>query len=103
MEGTLNVLRSCKKNPYLRRVVLTSSSSTVRVRDDFDPNMPLDESSWSSMELCERLQVSFYRYKRKKCIFVQFFINNMEKLAFLYSCIIIEILEDLVRTIKNLS
>ncbi|KAH7544818.1 hypothetical protein FEM48_Zijuj01G0026600 [Ziziphus jujuba var. spinosa] len=57
MEGTLNVLRSCKKNPYLRRVVLTSSSSTVRVRDDFDPNMPLDESSWSSMELCERLQI----------------------------------------------
>ncbi|KAM5562862.1 hypothetical protein ABKV19_017844 [Rosa sericea] len=59
IEGTLNVLRSCKKNPSLRRVVLTSSSSAVRVRDgdDFDPNIPLDESSWSSVELCEKLQI----------------------------------------------
>lgn len=60
IEGTLNVLRSCKKNPSLQRVVLTSSSSAVRVRDpgDFDSNIPLDESSWSSVELCEKLQVS---------------------------------------------
>ncbi|KAL6211053.1 hypothetical protein ACLB2K_016281 [Fragaria x ananassa] len=59
IKGTLNVLRSCKKNPSLRRVVLTSSSSAVRVRagDDFDPNIPLDESSWSSVELCEKLQI----------------------------------------------
>ncbi|XP_050204821.1 tetraketide alpha-pyrone reductase 1 [Mercurialis annua] len=57
VEGTLNVLRSCKKNPYLKRVVLTSSSSTVRARDDFDPQVPLDESSWSSVELCETLQI----------------------------------------------
>ncbi|KAJ1394650.1 hypothetical protein SESBI_34026 [Sesbania bispinosa] len=56
VQGTLNVLRSCRKNPALVRVVLTSSSSTVRVRDDFDPNIPLDESSWSSLELCEKLQ-----------------------------------------------
>ncbi|KAB1207657.1 Tetraketide alpha-pyrone reductase 1 [Morella rubra] len=57
IEGTLNVLRSCKKNPSLRRVVLTSSSSTARARDDFDPSVPLDETSWSSVELCERLQI----------------------------------------------
>ncbi|XP_010270636.1 PREDICTED: tetraketide alpha-pyrone reductase 1 isoform X2 [Nelumbo nucifera] len=57
IKGTLNVLRSCKKNPFLRRVVLTSSSAAVRVRYDFDPKIPLDESSWSSEELCERLQV----------------------------------------------
>ncbi|XP_004290099.1 PREDICTED: tetraketide alpha-pyrone reductase 1 [Fragaria vesca subsp. vesca] len=59
IKGTLNVLRSCKKNPSLRRVVLTSSTSAVRVRagDDFDPNIPLDESSWSSVELCEKLQI----------------------------------------------
>ncbi|KAF4363953.1 hypothetical protein G4B88_004253 [Cannabis sativa] len=56
IDGTLNVLRSCKKNPSMRRVVLTSSSSTMRARDDFDPNIPLDELSWSSIELCERLQ-----------------------------------------------
>ncbi|KAI8553896.1 hypothetical protein RHMOL_Rhmol05G0052000 [Rhododendron molle] len=56
IEGTLNVLRSCKNNPSLKRVVLTSSSSTARARDDFDPTIPLDESSWSSVELCERLK-----------------------------------------------
>ncbi|KAI3949522.1 hypothetical protein MKW92_012543 [Papaver armeniacum] len=57
IQGTLNVLRSCKNNPSLRRVVLTSSSSTVRVRDDFDPLIPLDESSWTSEELCRSLQI----------------------------------------------
>ncbi|KAL0798508.1 hypothetical protein Bca101_053683 [Brassica carinata] len=57
IEGTLNVLRSCRKNPSLKRVVLTSSSSTVRIRDDFDPNIPLDESVWTSVELCKRFQV----------------------------------------------
>lgn len=59
IKGTLNVLRSCKKNPSLRRVVLTSSSSAVRVRprEDFDPAVPLNETSWSSVDLCQRLQV----------------------------------------------
>ncbi|KAM0001760.1 putative NAD-dependent epimerase/dehydratase, tetraketide alpha-pyrone reductase 1 [Helianthus debilis subsp. tardiflorus] len=56
VNGTLNVLRSCKKNPSLRRVVLTSSSSAVRVKDKVDPRIPLDESSWSSVELCEKLK-----------------------------------------------
>ncbi|CAL9023049.1 unnamed protein product [Prunus brigantina] len=58
VEGTLNVLRSCKKNPSLRRVVLTSSSTAVRVRpdEDFNSNIPLDESSWSSVEFCKTLQ-----------------------------------------------
>ncbi|XVE66450.1 hypothetical protein DITRI_Ditri08aG0080500 [Diplodiscus trichospermus] len=56
VSGTLNVLRSCKKNPFLRRVVLTSSSSAVRVRDDIDSKVPLDESSWSSLKICESLQ-----------------------------------------------
>ncbi|KAM1137297.1 hypothetical protein EV2_036317 [Malus domestica] len=36
VEGTLNVLRSCKKNPSLRSVVLTSYSAAVRVRPDGD-------------------------------------------------------------------
>ncbi|XP_021912756.1 tetraketide alpha-pyrone reductase 1 [Carica papaya] len=57
VQGTLNVLRSCKKNSCLKRVVFTSSSSAVRVRHDFDPQIPLDESSWSSLQLCETLQV----------------------------------------------
>ncbi|KAF5754714.1 putative NAD-dependent epimerase/dehydratase, tetraketide alpha-pyrone reductase 1 [Helianthus annuus] len=57
VNGTLNVLRSCKKNPSLRRVVFTSSSSTVRVKDNIDSQIPLDESCWSSVEICERLKI----------------------------------------------
>lgn len=71
INGTLNVLRSCKKNQALKRVVLTSSSSTVRIKEDIDPKVPLDETSWSSMELCKRLQVNLnytilfsYKYPR---------------------------------------
>ncbi|KAJ0077573.1 hypothetical protein Patl1_35555 [Pistacia atlantica] len=56
VKGTLNVLHSCAKNPSLRHVVLTSSSSTVRARDDFDPKIPLEESSWSSVYLYKKLQ-----------------------------------------------
>ncbi|KAE9585886.1 putative NAD(P)-binding domain, tetraketide alpha-pyrone reductase 1 [Lupinus albus] len=63
VEGTLNVLRSCKRNNVLGRVVLTSSSSAVRVRDDFDPNIPLDESSWSSLELCQKIQAWYVMSK----------------------------------------
>ncbi|XP_043711391.1 tetraketide alpha-pyrone reductase 1 [Telopea speciosissima] len=57
IKGTLNVLSSCKKSPSLKRVVLTSSSAALRARDDFDSTIPLDESSWSSVELCESLQL----------------------------------------------
>ncbi|GAB4852984.1 Tetraketide alpha-pyrone reductase 1 [Ancistrocladus abbreviatus] len=57
IEGTLNVLNSCKKNPSLKRVVLTSSTSTLRVRDDLDPKLPIDELSWSSVELCEEMKL----------------------------------------------
>lgn len=57
INGTLNVLRSCKKNQALKRVVLTSSSSTVRIQENINPEVPLDETSWSSLELCGRLQL----------------------------------------------
>lgn len=58
VKGTLNVLRSCKRNiGCLRRVVFTSSSSTVRVREEIDPDVPLDESSWTSEQLCYTLKV----------------------------------------------
>lgn len=38
-------------------MVLTSSSSTVRVKDKVDPQIPLDESSWSNVEICEKLKI----------------------------------------------
>ncbi|CAM8907272.1 unnamed protein product [Rhodiola kirilowii] len=46
-----------RDNPSLRRVVLTSSSSALHARVDFVPNVPLDESSWSSVDLCQRFQI----------------------------------------------
>ncbi|XP_015696665.1 tetraketide alpha-pyrone reductase 1-like [Oryza brachyantha] len=58
INGTLNVLRSCKKNPFLKRVVLTSSSSAVRIRDEIKhAQISLDETVWSSVPLCEKLQL----------------------------------------------
>ncbi|GJN15741.1 hypothetical protein PR202_gb02679 [Eleusine coracana subsp. coracana] len=59
INGTMNVLRACKKNPQLKRVVLTSSSSIVRIKSEADlpPNASLDEISWSSIEFCESLQI----------------------------------------------
>ncbi|KAL5980148.1 hypothetical protein ACLOJK_036615 [Asimina triloba] len=57
IKGTLNILSSCKKNPYLKRVVLTSSSSAVRAREIFDGQNLLDESSWSCVDLCKRLKI----------------------------------------------
>ncbi|KAG9455555.1 hypothetical protein H6P81_000063 [Aristolochia fimbriata] len=57
IKGTLNVLRSCKKNPSLKRVVLTSSSAAVRAREDMDPLIPLDESYWSSPDLCQKFEI----------------------------------------------
>uniref|UniRef100_A0A0A8XQ77 Dfr1 n=1 Tax=Arundo donax TaxID=35708 RepID=A0A0A8XQ77_ARUDO len=57
INGTLNVLRSCKKNPFLKRVILTSSSSAVRIRDDTEPDISLDETSWSSVPLCEKMKL----------------------------------------------
>ncbi|XP_020192728.1 tetraketide alpha-pyrone reductase 1 [Aegilops tauschii subsp. strangulata] len=58
INGTLNVLRSCKKSPFLKRVVLTSSSSAVRIRDETQqPELLWDETTWSSVPLCEKLQL----------------------------------------------
>lgn len=56
VKGVLNVLRSCTKNPMLKKVVLTSSVAAVR-RPAVFPEEPLDESSWSSVEACEKLKL----------------------------------------------
>lgn len=57
VNGTLNVLQSCKRNPTLKRVVLTSSSTALRIQEDIDPAVPLDESSWSSEEACHKYKI----------------------------------------------
>lgn len=57
VKGTLNVLQSCKRNPMLKKVVLSSSVSAV-ARPAVLPRGALDETSWSSAELCEEDKVS---------------------------------------------
>lgn len=57
IEGTLNVLRSCKKNPMLKKVVLTSSIAAVATRPSAVQGEEIDEESWSSIELCEELKL----------------------------------------------
>ncbi|KAF7124502.1 hypothetical protein RHSIM_Rhsim12G0083400 [Rhododendron simsii] len=54
IKGTLNVLSSCTKATSVRRVVLTSSCSCIRYRDDVQQVSPLNESHWSDLEYCKR-------------------------------------------------
>ena len=58
VNGTLNVLRSCKKTSTIKRVVVTSSSSTIRIRNDIEPEQMLDEKSWSSLDICYQFKVN---------------------------------------------
>ncbi|XP_028126008.1 tetraketide alpha-pyrone reductase 2-like [Camellia sinensis] len=59
IKGTLNVLSSCTKASSVKRVVLTSSCSAVRYRDDVQQVSPLDESHWSDLEYCKRYNVNY--------------------------------------------
>ncbi|CAL5399637.1 unnamed protein product [Camellia sinensis] len=63
IKGTLNVLSSCTKASSVKRVVLTSSCSAVRYRDDVQQVSPLDESHWSDLEYCKRYNL-WYAYAK---------------------------------------
>ncbi|KAJ1385765.1 hypothetical protein SESBI_41366 [Sesbania bispinosa] len=52
IKGILNVLNSCVK-AKVKRVVLTSSCSSIRYRDDMQQVSPLNESHWSDPEYCK--------------------------------------------------
>ncbi|XP_074330040.1 tetraketide alpha-pyrone reductase 2-like [Apium graveolens] len=54
IKGTTNVLGSCKKSSSVKRVVLTSSCSSIRYRDDVQQISSLNESHWSDPEYCKR-------------------------------------------------
>lgn len=58
IQGTKNVLKSCSKASSVRRVVLTSSCSSIRYRYDVTLVSPLNESHWSDPEYCKRYKVS---------------------------------------------
>ncbi|KAL2607466.1 hypothetical protein R1flu_026039 [Riccia fluitans] len=55
IKGTINVLNSCVK-AGVKKEVLTSSSSAFRMRPDYTADVPLEETSWSSVEFCKKVQ-----------------------------------------------
>ncbi|PSR84936.1 Tetraketide alpha-pyrone reductase [Actinidia chinensis var. chinensis] len=63
IKGTLNVLGSCTKASSVKRVVLTSSCSSIRYRDDAQHVSPLNESHWSDLEYCKRYNL-WYAYAK---------------------------------------
>ncbi|XP_078174764.1 tetraketide alpha-pyrone reductase 2-like isoform X2 [Carex rostrata] len=63
IKGTRNVLISCAKASSVRRVVLTSSCSAVRYRDDATIASPLGESHWSDPDYCRRYNL-WYAYAK---------------------------------------
>ncbi|GAB2228556.1 hypothetical protein Droror1_Dr00022676 [Drosera rotundifolia] len=63
VKGTLNVLKSCKKATSVKRVVLTSSCSAIRYREDASIISPLSESHWSDPDYCKQHQL-WYPYAK---------------------------------------
>lgn len=63
INGTLNVLRSCSKSSSIKRVVLTSSCSSIRYRFDVQQVSPLNESHWSDPDYCRRYNL-WYAYAK---------------------------------------
>ncbi|XP_004510886.1 tetraketide alpha-pyrone reductase 2-like [Cicer arietinum] len=62
IKGTKNVLNSCAK-ANVKRVVLTSSCSSIRYRDDVQQISPLNESHWSDPDYCKRHNL-WYAYAK---------------------------------------
>ncbi|XP_030549485.1 tetraketide alpha-pyrone reductase 2-like [Rhodamnia argentea] len=63
INGTLNVLKSCSRASSVKRVVLTSSCSTIRYHDDVQQVSSLNESHWSDTEYCKRHNL-WYAYAK---------------------------------------
>ncbi|KAH9771840.1 hypothetical protein WN944_019836 [Citrus x changshan-huyou] len=63
IKGTLNVLSSCKKAKSVKRVVLTSSCSSIRYRHDAQRVSPLNESHWSDPDYCKHYNL-WYAYAK---------------------------------------
>ncbi|KAH7516538.1 hypothetical protein FEM48_Zijuj10G0145700 [Ziziphus jujuba var. spinosa] len=63
IKGTLNVLNSCSKADSVKRIVLTSSCSSIRYRFDVQQVSPLNESHWTDLEYCKRYNL-WYAYAK---------------------------------------
>lgn len=57
IKGTTSVMNSCAKSKTLKRIVLTSSCSSIRYRFDATEASPLNESHWSDPDFCKRFNV----------------------------------------------
>ncbi|XP_054823210.1 tetraketide alpha-pyrone reductase 2-like [Prosopis cineraria] len=62
VKGAVNVVKSCIR-AKVKRVVLTSSCSAIRYRDDAQQVSPLNESHWSDLEYCKRYNL-WYAYAK---------------------------------------
>ncbi|KAF8390132.1 hypothetical protein HHK36_024654 [Tetracentron sinense] len=63
IKGTVNVMNSCSKANGVKRVVLTSSCSSIRYRNDVQQVSPLNESHWSDPEYCKHYNL-WYAYAK---------------------------------------
>lgn len=62
VKGTLNVLRSCRKVPSVKRVVLTSSTAAVMVnKNPPSSDVIVDETYFSDPEICKEKEVCAYQ------------------------------------------
>ncbi|EOA38085.1 hypothetical protein CARUB_v10009553mg, partial [Capsella rubella] len=62
--GIMNVMNSCAKSRNtVKRIVLTSSSTTIRYRFDATQVSPLNESHWTDLEYCKRFKI-WYAYAK---------------------------------------
>nr|AFX98067.1 cinnamoyl-CoA reductase [Cunninghamia lanceolata]QBC40972.1 cinnamoyl-CoA reductase [Cunninghamia lanceolata] len=61
VNGTLNVLKSCSRSASVKRVVHTSSCSSIRYNYNTQQLSPLDESHWSNPEYCKQYNL-WYAY-----------------------------------------
>ncbi|CAN8238868.1 unnamed protein product [Cochlearia groenlandica] len=63
IKGTTNVMNSCAKSNTLKRIVLTSSCSSIRYRFDATKASPLNESHWSDPNYCKQFNL-WYGYAK---------------------------------------
>jgi nucleoside-diphosphate-sugar epimerase len=58
VKGTLNVLRSCAKVPSIKRVIITSSMTSVSFnRKPLTPDVVVDETWFSDPVMCKEEKV----------------------------------------------
>ena len=74
LKGTLNVLRSCAKDPSIKRVVITSSMAAVAFNGKpLAPDVLIDETWFSDAAFCEKSKVHICSNFLLDALFSKFF------------------------------